>query len=63
MCFSCSDESSSSLCEEIVDKMSFEDASQLSIIVPPSTPVVPKRKSRRRKKRKQTECNIKIITS
>lgn len=59
-----SDESSSSLCEEIVEKMSIEVASssiQISIMmVPPSTPVIPKRKSRKRKSKK---CNIKIITS
>ncbi|XP_026818246.1 cytosolic carboxypeptidase Nna1-like isoform X3 [Rhopalosiphum maidis] len=60
-----SDESSSSVCEEIVDKLSFEEdvtaLTQLSIIVPPSTPVVPKRKSRK-KKRKSKDCNTKIIT-
>lgn len=60
-----SDESSSSVCEEIVDKLSFEEdatsLTQLSIIVPPSTPVVPKRKSRK-KKRKSKDCSTKIIT-
>ncbi|VVC33000.1 Peptidase M14, carboxypeptidase A [Cinara cedri] len=54
-----SDESSSSLCEEIIEKLSFEDVtsspSKLSIIVPPSTPVVPKRKSRKRKKKKENQ--------
>ncbi|XP_027852255.2 cytosolic carboxypeptidase Nna1-like [Aphis gossypii] len=60
-----SDESSTSVCEEIVDKLSFEEdvtsLTQLSIIVPPSTPVVPKRKSRK-KKRKSKDCSTKIIT-
>lgn len=65
--FGFSDESSSSVCEEIVDKLSFEaddvsSIAQLSIIVPPCTPVVPKRKSRKKKK-KSKDCNIKIITS
>jgi len=56
-----SDERSGSICEEIVDKLSFEkDASspiQLTIIVPPSTP------KRKKKKRKSKDYNIKILTS
>lgn len=65
MCFMMYSDESSSVCDEFVEKLNIEDTSSpipLSIIVPPCTPVIPKRKSRK-KKRKLKDCNIKIITN